>query len=921
MPIAIVLNVCITIHMVALMSPSWCLENNVAAVGTHTRPDTMAAAPSDSEGIAANMDWCCDCPMIFFAGPAPPSETCESEAAESTYNAFFGAGPGCEPTHAVFKGHLISDGETFTLRMEEGCGPLPVMYVQTVPFTEEINSEGGSECCTNLWPIGPAQITGMDGDSSIFGHEEGVVSIRSGALRSKAGDVHTATFDVSVPSNPHACGPGCANASFTVRLEVIASDCGGCCSGPQERSATNGVPPSVTSGTATFQPRLVGDVDQGVAFVRHVIVDNEFMSDVFEQHHVKLPDLGSFAIEDALPTEFVNLATSTFVPSTGSGTYNVKVILQDPSLEFVFEDTRSGAQWEDQESWSGTTIPLKWIRRIKSTGLTEDLVEGTRVQAGNRFVPLKWMSGANNALSLDFEYDGSNLLSKVTASDGKTVNTTYERTEVIVPYDGFDLTREYVLLKHVDSNCGSCPSYDYEYDGLGRLTKVLDPDDNVLRGMGYASIEGYGDRVLTKVYRQPDGGSEQLMFSAIYDGAAYKATKYTYQSNALTQVVVDEHLSGFGRVTKRHEYATVNPSLAGGGDQYSFLLYRNGSNVLTRVDEAFPRGNTHRRYIGTSGDGAGQATADVVYNGTNEITLVEYEYDIVDSRTVVVSTTDVRGSETTNEFEPPEYSSGVGLLTRSIEPVVGTILGNVQQTRSYTYNNKWFMTNEVTNTVGGDMTRKYQHDDFGNLTQMTEDHGGLALVSDYVYDSANRLSIHEDPRGYSRVSKYLTSGSLDREYALDFATGDAFSLVVYVYDDMGRVTKVRTAKEDGLIDDPDNYSSNFVDTGYRYDAVGLQTAMIEDEGGLNLTTTYEYDHQDRVIKTTTPSGVFTQIERDGRGRLHRQIVGAAGGNNLTTTYEYDGNSNLTRVTEPGGTMMTYDYDLYDRRTKATRSSS
>ena len=42
---------------------------------------------------------------------------------------------------------------------------------------------------------------------------------------------------------------------------------------------------------------------------------------------------------------------------------------------------------------------------------------------------------------------------------------------------------------------------------------------------------------------------------------------------------------------------------------------------------------------------------------------------------------------------------------------------------------------------------------------------------------------------------------------------------------------------------------------------------------------------------------------------------------LRTTYTYDANGNLTEIQEPSGRTTTYEYDLFDRKTKVTVDGS
>ncbi|MGD9101214.1 MAG: hypothetical protein PVF45_12110, partial [Anaerolineae bacterium] len=114
---------------------------------------------------------------------------------------------------------------------------------------------------------------------------------------------------------------------------------------------------------------------------------------------------------------------------------------------------------------------------------------------------------------------------------------------------------------------------------------------------------------------------------------------------------------------------------------------------------------------------------------------------------------------------------------------------------------------------------------------------------------------------------------------------------------------------------------------------GLQTQVIQDDGGLNLTATYKdfdaagnaltvvapgdqnvthyvFNAWGRVISQTGPIGVVTLSEYDGNGRLVRQVADA-GGDEVVIEYEYDaeGRPVSEQTTAAGQTLQTGQ--LYD----------
>jgi YD repeat-containing protein len=82
------------------------------------------------------------------------------------------------------------------------------------------------------------------------------------------------------------------------------------------------------------------------------------------------------------------------------------------------------------------------------------------------------------------------------------------------------------------------------------------------------------------------------------------------------------------------------------------------------------------------------------------------------------------------------------------------------------------------------------------------------------------------------------------------------------------------------------------------------------------TTTYEYDRQGQLKKTTYPTGRWVAIERDGRGLVILEMVGYGQTNMYETAFDYDANGNLIWQRNPDGTEYEWEYDNFDRVVKA-----
>ena len=80
-------------------------------------------------------------------------------------------------------------------------------------------------------------------------------------------------------------------------------------------------------------------------------------------------------------------------------------------------------------------------------------------------------------------------------------------------------------------------------------------------------------------------------------------------------------------------------------------------------------------------------------------------------------------------------------------------------------------------------------------------------------------------------------------------------------------TKIAAADDTFIYDHPDSWYI----TSYEYDDYGRKIQQVEDVDGLALLTTYVYDHQNQLVKTTYPDGRWHKQIRNGRGLVAKTI--------------------------------------------------
>ena len=256
-------------------------------------------------------------------------------------------------------------------------------------------------------------------------------------------------------------------------------------------------------------------------------------------------------------------------------------------------------------------------------------------------------------------------------------------------------------------------------------------------------------------------------------------------------------------------------------------------------------------------DGRKLATATVNEEGVSE----SFEYE--EHRTVY---TDHDGNKTITYYDEKQRT------TKEIK-------ADGSET-SYEYDEK---DNCVSINENGNIV-SYGYDDRGNKKEAFYNDGSKEI---WNYDNYNQIRLYTDRDGvrydYERDSK----GNLT-EYRIGGKT-----VYTQTYDSKGRLTG-RTV-----------YGQNAITTTYSYDEYG----NLESQTCGGVTTEYEYDSRNRVIKVTVTGKLLIEYEYDGRNVIQKDY------NGLETTYVTNGRKDMTEVIQKDsitGTLHKTRIE-YDRR--------
>ena len=202
----------------------------------------------------------------------------------------------------------------------------------------------------------------------------------------------------------------------------------------------------------------------------------------------------------------------------------------------------------------------------------------------------------------------------------------------------------------------------------------------------------------------------------------------------------------------------------------------------------------------------------------------------------------------------------------------------------------------VTDPYGRTVTLTY--DASGALTQVQNAAGAIWT---HTYFSG-RLTSARDPLGRTYSFTWATGGKVSRVTAPD---GTATN---YAYNDYTRRNTVTDARG----------SATVFEYSYYNQATGAGGDLISVTDPLGGVTSYAYDTKHNVTQATNPRGIRTTYQYSSRNKV-TQVVQDAGGLNLTSTLTWDSNDNLLSVTNPQGITTAYLYDATHNLTRVTKA--
>ncbi len=186
----------------------------------------------------------------------------------------------------------------------------------------------------------------------------------------------------------------------------------------------------------------------------------------------------------------------------------------------------------------------------------------------------------------------------------------------------------------------------------------------------------------------------------------------------------------------------------------------------------------------------------------------------------------------------------------------------------------------------------------------------------YTYDAAHRLTDISDNAGNTIHYTLDNAGNKTQEDTKD-VQGTLRRTLSRVYNQLGQLQTQKDAFQQptGFTYDANGNTNTVTDaltrvTDNDYDPLNRLSRTLQDVGGINAQTSFQYDALDNLTQVTDPKGLNTGYSYNGLGDLLQLSSPDTG----TTTYTYDSGGNRKTQVDARSKTATYSYDVLNRLT-------
>lgn len=541
-------------------------------------------------------------------------------------------------------------------------------------------------------------------------------------------------------------------------------------------------------------------------------------------------------------------------------TYNARkqvVLMKDPRGTYTLNAyDAKGNLFSTKTSTSPTGSPV--LSEITSTYRTDGNLE-THTEA---------VDGV--ACVTRYEYDGSGYLTKETDGLGHQMSSTYDAR-------GNRLTQ--TTTRTTPGGIETLTA-TYEYDKLGRLLKITDPDTTFTTTVyDEAGRQKETHDKLGRVTRYDYDDMGRLVLTTYPDLTTEEAT-YDGEGRRLTSK------DRAGRVTKYKYDALGRPTRTTYPDETFTENVYNSAGRLKEAKDA--RGNTTLYGY----DNAGRQTSVKVPLGNDVFAETRSTYDENGNLKTV---RDANLHTVTFEYDKHNRRTKTIFPDETYQETTYDPLGR----------------RRVEQDQAGKRT-KFDYDCLGRLVKVTQHNDGVDLITHYEYDEVGNRVLQRDAKGHETRFEY---DKLGRETARTLPDGKTESKTYWPTgslktrtDFIGRTTSYDYNENEQL--STRTYPAGTLPAeSFTYTPTGQRkTVTVAGE-----TTQYEYDLRNRLKVLSYPDGRTLEYDYDGNGN-RTMLKATAGGQLLTTFFLYDPANRLDVVTDPAGRTYDHGYDPAGNRT-------
>ncbi|MDQ6720366.1 MAG: DUF6531 domain-containing protein, partial [Candidatus Dormibacteraeota bacterium] len=538
--------------------------------------------------------------------------------------------------------------------------------------------------------------------------------------------------------------------------------------------------------------------------------------------------------------------------------------------------TYSGGNLSSVTDVAGRTLTIGWTGST-ITGVTDTNVTPTRI------VQFQYNDGAGNL------------------TDVIDVNGGHWQF-------GYDSNHRMTVMK--DPKCfttAGCPGVQNSYDGNGRVQWQKDP---LNRQTSFAYGAGQTTTTDPKGNRQVDYYTQGLRVAVTKGyGTAEAATwQYWYDTNTLAVI----------RVTDPNGNSTsYTVDVSGNPLTITDALGRQATNTYNALNEVLTSKDPNSVTTTNTYDSRGNLiSVSRPLMGTSQTETTTYNYADASHAGDLTSMVDADGKTWTYGYD------AYGERARVSDP-----LGNKT---TYVYNADGWMTSSASpkgNVTGcgcqSTYTTTYAHDNFGNLTTVTDPLGHQSVRhydadqnqdsfvdadtnrTNYVYDLANQQTQVQRADSTTLTTDYNADGTV-----LDQKDGKDTAILTYGYDALARVNSLTDALANV--------------TSYSYDGAGNRLTQQDPGGNCGATprvacTTFTYDAANQLKAITYTDGVtpnVTNLIYDSDGQRTGMTDGTG-----TSAWVWDSLHRLSSYTNGAGAQVQYAYNLRSLPTTITYPGS